>query len=92
MGNAVQWAIFLGLAISSIALISCSLVGKTRSVLITIPVAGVFFFNVYIVVMTQRIPGPRVLTVFLLVGSGLGLVRHFSRKSFQDNNVNQRNR
>ena len=92
MGNAVQWAIFLGLAISSIALVTYALIGNVRSGLIAIPVAGVFFFSVYIVVMTQRIPGPRVLTVFLLVGSGLGLVRHFSRKSFRDNNVNQRNR
>ena len=82
MGNAIHWIIFWGLAISSIALVTYALVGKTRSVLITIPVAGVFFFSVYIVVMTQRIPGPHVLTVFLLVGSGLGLVRqYFSKKS-----------
>jgi len=92
MGNAVHWAIFLSLAISSIALISYSLVGKTRSVLIAIPVAGLFCFSVYIVVMTQQIPGPPVLTVFLLVGSGLGLVRQFPRKIAQDNNVNKRDR
>ena len=89
MGNAVHWAIFFGLAFSSIALISYSLVGKTRSVLIAIPVAIILCLMVYVIVMTQQIPGPRALTIFLLVGSGLGLVRQFRRKSTPGDNVNQ---
>ena len=89
MGNAVHWIIFLGLAISSIALVTYSLVGKVRSVLITIPVAIILFLMVYVIVMTQQIPGPRALTVFLLVGSAAGLVRQFRRKSAQGDNVNQ---
>ena len=89
MGNAVHWAIFFGLAFSSIALVTYSLVGKVRSVLITIPVAIILFLMVYVIVMTQQIPGPRALTVFLLVGSAAGLVRQFRRKSAQGDNVNQ---
>ena len=89
MGNAVHWAIFLGLAISSIALISYALVGKVRSVLIAIPVAIILCLMVYVIVMTQQIPGPRALTVFLLVGSAAGLVRQFRRKSTPGDNVNQ---
>ena len=89
MGNAVHWIIFLGLAISSIALVTYSLVGKVRSVLIAIPVAIILCLMVYVIVMTQQIPGPRALTIFLLVGSTVGLVRQFRRKSARDDNVNQ---
>ena len=89
MGNATQWAIFYGAAFISIALVTYSLVGKVRSFMIAIPVAIILCLMVYVIVMTQQIPGPRVLTVFLLVGSSLGLVRQFSRKSAPDNNVNK---
>lgn len=89
MGNAVHWLIFLGLATSSIALVTYSLVGKIRSFVIALPVAGIFSLMVYATVMAQRIPAPRVLTIFLLVGSGLGLLRQFSRKGSRDNTVNQ---
>jgi hypothetical protein len=82
MGNAIHWIIFWGLAISSIALITYSLVGNFRSIVIAIPLAGILFFTVYVIVMTQQIPGPRLLTVFWLVGSLLGLVRQcFSNNS-----------
>ena len=82
MGNAIHWIIFWGLAISSIALITYALVGTIRSIVIAIPLAGILLFTVYVIVMTQQIPGPRALTMFLLVGSGLGLVRQcFSKKS-----------
>ena len=82
MGNAIHWIIFWGLAISSIALVTYALVGNLRSVLIALPVAGILCCMVYVVVMTHRIPGPRALTIFLLVGSLLGLVRQcFSKNS-----------
>ena len=89
MGNATQWAIFYGAAFISIALVTYSLVGRIRSVLIAIPVAGILYLMVYVIVMSQRIPRPRALTVFLLVGSAAGLVRQFRRKSAADDNVTQ---
>ena len=89
MGTAAQWAIFFGLAFISIALITYSLVGRIRSVLIAIPVAIIFFLMIYVIVRTQQIPRPRALTIFLLVGSGLGLVRQFRRESVADDNVTQ---
>ena len=89
MGYATNWTIFWVLALSSIALVIYSLVGKVRSFLIAIPVAGILYLMVYVIVMSQRIPRPRALTVFLLVGSAAGLVRQFRRKSAADDNVTQ---
>ena len=89
MGNATQWAIFYGAAFISIALVTYSLVGKVRSFMIAIPVAIILCLMVYMIVMTQQIPGPRALTIFLLVGSGLGLARQFRRESAANDNVTQ---
>jgi len=87
MGNAAQWAIFFGLALICIAIVTYSLVGKVRSVLIAIPAGIILLFMVYGIVMAQRIPRPQTLSVFLLVGSAAGLVRQFRRESVVDNNV-----
>ena len=84
MGNAIHWIIFWGLAISSIALITYALVGKVRSIVIAIPLGGILFFTVYVIVMTLQIPGPRPLTVFWLIGSALGLRRQCFRKRASD--------
>jgi len=84
MGNAIHWIIFWGLAISSIALITYALVGKVRSIVIAIPLAGILFFTVYVIVMTHRIPNPRSLTIFWLIGSALGLLRQCTRKGASD--------
>ena len=89
MGNATNWAIFFGLSLTCIVLVTYSLVGRIRSVLIAIPVAIILFLMIYVIVRTQHIPRPRALTVFLLVGSVAGLVRQFRRKSVAGNNVTQ---
>jgi hypothetical protein len=89
MGNAIHWIIFWGLAFISIALVTYSLVGKVRSVLIAIPSAIILFLMIYVIVRTQQIPRPRALTIFLLVGSALGLVRQFRRENVADDNVTQ---
>ena len=89
MGNAAQWAIFFGLAFICIAIVTYSLVGKVRSVLIAIPAGIILFLMVYAIVMAQRIPRPHTLSVFLLVGSTAGLVRQFRRESGADDSVTQ---
>ena len=80
MGNALHWAIFLLLALICIVLVLYSLLGKFRSILIAIPIAGVFAVCMYFIVMTQRIPRPYTLTIFLLVGSTIGFLRQFRRR------------
>lgn len=84
MGNATTWAIFFGVTFSSITLIIYALVGKVRSIVIAIPLAAILCFTVYVIISTHRIPNPRLLTIFWLVGSALGLRRQCFRKRSPD--------